>query len=136
MPTLFRQLALALLLATLLPAAHAAAIGYGALVDQLNPKSKTKLQLKETWKQYKGQEVAWSGTVVEVKDGKHGAKVYILEPSRKNYKGYNVVMATHDKERAAKLKRGQSIRFKGKLYDFDNHNNGSVSIDLRDGGFL
>jgi hypothetical protein len=135
MTSLMRRFAVTLLL-SLLPAAHAAGIGFGALVDQLNPNNKTKLQLKETWKQYKGQEVTWSGSVVEVKDGKHGAKVYILESSRKHYKGYNVVMATHDKDRAAKLKRGQSIRFKGALHDFDNHNNGSVSIDLRNGGFL
>ena len=137
MPASKQLFALVLLFATsLLPAAQAAGIGYGALVDQLNPDQKTTLQLKETWKQYKGQEVTWAGTVVEVKDGKHGAKVYILDRARKNYKGYNVVMATHDKERAARLKRGQQIRFKGVLYDFDPHNNGSISIDLRDGEFL
>ena len=125
----------ALLSALLLPAAQAAGVAYGALVDQLRIENKTKAELKETWKQYKGQEVTWAGTVTEVKTGKKNAKVYILDSSRKNYKGSNIQMATHDLDRAAKLKRGQQIRFKGTLHNFKNHDNGGVTISLRNGEF-
>lgn len=127
----------ALLTALLLPAAaHAAGVSYGALVDQLQIESKTKAELKETWKKYKGEEVRWSGTVAEVKAGKKNAKVYVLDSSRKNYKGTNIQLNTRDIDRAAKLKRGQTIRFTGRLHNFKNHNNGSVTISLRDGELL
>lgn len=126
----------ALLTALLLPAAQAAGIAYGALVDQLRIENKTKAELKETWKKYKGQEVTWSGTVTEVNTGKKNAKIYVLDSSRKNYKGTNIQVNSRDLERAAKLKRGQKVRFKGRLHKFKNHNNGSVTISLRDGEFL
>lgn len=136
MLALTRMFAVTALLTTLLlPAAQAAGIAYGALVDQLRIENKTKAELKETWKKYKGQEVSWSGTVTEVKAGKKNAKVYILDSSRKNYKGTNIQMATHDLERATKLKRGQQIRFKGTLHNFKNHDNGGVTISLRNGEF-
>ena len=46
----------------------AAGPSYASLVDKLDIKKSTKLQLAETWKGYKGQEVSWTATVVEVKD--------------------------------------------------------------------
>lgn len=126
----------ALFTALLLPTAQAAGVAYGTLVDQLRIENKTKAELKETWKQYKGQEVSWTGTVTEVKTGKKNAKVYLLDSSRKNYKGSNIQLNSRELDRAAKLKRGQKVRFTGKLHNFKNHNNGSVTISLRDGEFL
>lgn len=126
----------ALFTVLLLPAAQAAGIGYGALVDQLRIENKTKAELKETWKKYKGQEVTWSGTVTEVKTGKKNAKVYVLDGSRKSYKGTNIQLNTRDLDRAAKLKRGQTVRFKGTLHNFKNHDNGGVTVSLRDGEIL
>jgi putative lipoic acid-binding regulatory protein len=134
---LTRMFAVTALLTTLLvPAAQAAGIAYGALVDQLRIENKTKAELKETWKKYKGQEVTWSGTVTEAKTGKKNAKVYVLDSSRKNYKGANIQINSRDLERAAKLKRGQAIRFKGQLHNFKNHNNGAVTISIRHAEFL
>lgn len=131
MKTLGRFFALILFTVLFTPAVPAAGLTFAAVVDQLKPDKMTKLELKETWKKNKGQEVTWSGTVVDVKDGKKQAKVYVLDNSRKNYNGYNITLAVKDKDAAAKLKRGQQIRFKGSLHDFDPHNNGSISIDLR-----
>lgn len=116
--------------------AHAAGISFGALVDQLDMKRFTKLQVEESWKKVKGSEVTWSADVVEVKGGKHSAKVYLIDRSRKNYKGYNITLATRDVDRAAKLRRGQRIRFTGSLDDYDEHNNGSTTIGLKDGRIL
>lgn len=137
MLALTRMFAVTALLTTLLlPAAQAAGIAYGALVDQLRIENKTKAELKETWKKYKGQEVTWSGTVAEAKTGKKSAKVYVLDSSRKNYKGANIEVNSRDLERAAKLKRGQTIRFKGQLHNFKNHDNGAVTISIRNAEFL
>jgi aspartyl/asparaginyl-tRNA synthetase len=118
------------------PIGQAAGPTYASLVDQLNPNKNTKLQLKEVWKKYKGEEVAWSGTVVEVKDGRKSATIYLSDTSRKSYDKYNITVSVKDKERAAKLKRGQRIQVKGKLYDFDHHSNGSTTIDLKPGEVL
>ncbi len=109
---------------------------YASLVDKLDVRKSTKLQLAETWKSYKGREVSWSASVVEVKDGKRTAKIYLVDGARRNFKGYNIILATNDIAAAARLKRGQKIRFKGTLHDYDHHNNGSVSIDLREGQIL
>ncbi len=127
---------LAGLFAVLSATAAAENPSYASLVDKLDAKKSTKLQLAETWKNYKGQEVSWSATVVEVKDGKRTAKIYLVDRARRNFKGYNIVLAVNDIDAAAKLKRGQKIRFKGTLHDYDHHNNGSVSIDLREGQLL
>ena len=118
------------------PIGQAAGPTYASLVDQLNPQKNTKLQLKEIWKKYKGEEVTWSGTVVEVKDGRKSATIYLSDTSRKSYEKYNITVSVKDKERAAKLKRGQKIRVKGALYDFDHHRNGSTTIDLKPGEVL
>ncbi|HCU52872.1 MAG TPA: hypothetical protein DIC36_00840 [Gammaproteobacteria bacterium] len=121
-----------------LPSAQAAGPTYAALVDQLNPQKNTKLQLKETWNKYKGQEVSWSGTVVEVKEGRHNsAKIYVADKSRKLYKNYNITIAVKGTEKAAKLKRGQLVRFKGALYSFDHRDDGRITIiNLKNGEVL
>lgn len=124
------------LFAILSATAVAAGPSYASLVDKLDIRKSTKLQLAETWKGYKGQEVSWAATVVEVKDGKRTAKIYLVDGARRNFKGYNIILATNDIAAAAKLKRGQKIRFQGMLYDYDHHKNGSITIDLREGRIL
>lgn len=136
MQSLGRLFALTLFTVLFAPAVPAAGLTFGAVVDQLKPDKMTKLELKETWKKLKGQEVNWSGKVVDVSDGRKSAKIYLIDGSRKNYKGYNIILAVKDKDAAAKLKRGQSIRFKGTLHDFDPRSNGSITVDLRDAQVL
>lgn len=136
MNTWGRLLTLALFIALFTPAVPAAGLTFGAVVDQIKPDKMTKLELKETWKKLKGQEVTWSGKVVDVSDGKKSAKIYALDNSRKNYKGYNITLAVKDKDAAAKLKRGQTIRFKGTLHNFGSHGNGSISIALHNAEVL
>jgi len=121
-----------------LPLANAAGPTYASLVDQLNPDKNTKLQLKETWKKYKGEEVTWSGTVAEVKEGRHSnVKIYAADKSRKLYKNYNITISMKGAEQAAKLKRGQSFRFKGELYSFDHRDGGRITIiNLKNGQIL
>lgn len=135
MPCLARWI-MAGLFAILSATVAAAGPSYASLVDKLDIKKSTKLQLAETWKGYKGQEVSWTATVVEVKDGKRTAKVYLVDHARRSFKGYNIILATNDIGAAAKLRRGQKIRFQGMLYDYDHHNNGSITIDLREGRIL
>jgi len=129
------QLLFAAFCAALIASQPATAAGpsNAQLVDQLNPKKSTKLQHKEIWKKYKGEEVTWSGTVVEVKDSRKSAVIYLADKSRKSHNKYNITVVVRDKERAAELKLGQKITVTGTLYDFDIHSDGSITVDLKPG---
>jgi len=109
-------------------AAEAVNVTYAKIVDDLNPANKTKAELQHIWKQYKGNEVTWSATLVEAKEGKHYTKLYLLDKSRKSHNGLNIVVEARNKDRAATLKKGQVVNFKGKLDKYDHKSNGSTVI--------
>jgi len=116
-------------LATLLLAGlpvTALALGFGELVDQMDLRKQTRLHVKEYWQKVKGRDVTWSGNVVDVKGGSSRAKIYVADRSRPVHSGYNIVVVTHDIQKAANLKKGQSLRFKGNLDDFRNKSAGGI----------
>lgn len=124
--------AVVLLLAT--PAAFAAP-AFGQVVDGVDGNKNTKLAAKENWKKFKGQEVSWSGVVLNVDTkGKDKIVVYVADKSRPLYKGYNIKVYSSDIGKAANFKKGQTIRFKGIIDDFDSKNPGAV-IELKDSTF-
>jgi len=105
---------------------------FGNVVDGVDGRKNTKLATKENWKKFKGQEVSWSGVVHDVDSkGSKEAKIYVADKSRPLYKGYNMALITHEVDKAANLRRGQSIRFKGIIDSFDSKNPGAV-IELKD----
>lgn len=117
--------ALALVSMLSFPVATSAA-DFGAVVDSVSAAKNTKLAVKENWRNLKGQEVSWSGQVVEVKGGSSRAKIWVANKARPLHKGYNVVLATHDVGKAATLKKGQTIRFKGTLDDYNDFRGGAI----------
>lgn len=123
-------ISVALLLATGAAPVSAAAPGFGQVVDGVDGKKNTKLAAKENWKKWKGTEVSWAGTVHEVDSKGDKAKVYVADKSRPLYKGYNITLIT-PMDKAANLKRGQAIRFKGLLDGYDTKDSGAV-IGLKD----
>ena len=116
---------LSLLLFTSLPLT-VLALGFGEIVDHMDSRKQTKMYTKEYWQKVKGTEVTWSGVVHDVKGGSSKAKVYVADRSRPLHSGYNIVVVTHDIEKAAKLRKGQSLRFKGNLDDFRNKSAGGI----------
>lgn len=113
----------------------AAAPTFGQVVDGVDGSKNTKLAAKENWKKYKGQEVNWSGVVYQVDTkGSKEAVVYVADKSRPLYKGYNIKAITTDLEKAANFKKGQAIRFKGYIDDFDSKNPGAV-VELKETQF-
>ena len=116
---------LSLLLFTSLPLT-VLALGFGEIVDHMDSRKQTKMYTKEYWQKVKGTEVTWSGVVHDVKGGSSKAKVYVADKSRPLHSGYNIVVVTHDIEKAAKLRKGQSLRFKGNLDDFRNKTAGGI----------
>jgi len=116
---------LAILFLASLPLA-ALATGFGELVDHMDSRKQTSLHAKEYWQKVKGTEVSWSGIVYDVKGDSSKAKVYVADKSRPLHSGYNIVIVTHDIEKAANLKKGQSLRFKGNLDDFRSKDAGGI----------
>lgn len=110
-------------------------VSFPQLIDHLDERKNTKLHAKEYWSNIKGKEAIWSGEVVDVDGGKSKAKVYIADKSRPTFKGYNIVLVTHDVAKAANLKKGQKIRFKGLLDDYDSKEGGAI-IKLKEGDVL
>lgn len=113
----------------------AAGVTFGQVVDGVDTSKNTKLSSKEYWSKVRDQEVTWAGEVYEVQGGKSRAKVYVADRSRPLYKGFNIVLVVNDLSRATKLRKGQHIRFKGRLDDFKSKRAGAV-IELSDGQIL
>jgi hypothetical protein len=108
----------------------AAGLSLGQVVDAVDGAKNTKAAAKANWANFKGQEVSWAGTVVNV-DGKPGKyRVFVADRSRPLYDGYNIRCLTSE-EKAEGMKRGQQVRFKGTLYKFNPKSPGAV-IDLKD----
>ena len=124
-PNRHRVAVLAILFLASLPLT-ALAVGFGELVDQMDLRKQTRLHAKEYWRKVKGTEVTWSGVVYDVKGGSSRAKIYVADRSRPIHSGYNIAVVTHDIEKAARLKKGQSLRFKGNLDDFRNKSAGGI----------
>lgn len=108
------------------PPAGAAGVTFGQAVDSVDTQKHTKMAAKENWKKLRGTEVTWSGTVSEVKGGSSRAKLYVADRSRPLYKGHNIVVITGDLEKASKLKRGQTVRFRGVLDSYRSKRSGAV----------
>ena len=106
--------------------ATAPAGSFAEVVDNMDLRKQTKLKTKEYWQKVKGTEVTWSGAVYDVQGDSSKAKVYVADKSRPLHSGYNIAVVTHDIEKAANLKKGQSLRFKGNLDDFRNKSAGGI----------
>lgn len=117
------MLAATLLVATAVMAAN---VTFGQVVDGVDSRKNTKLASKQYWKSVEGQEVSWTGEVVDVDGGSKKAKLYVADKSRPLYKGYNIVVITLDVAKAAALKKGQTVRFRGLLDDYDQKDQGAV----------
>jgi hypothetical protein len=111
------------------------AISFGELFDNVDKRKNTKLHAQEYWKSVKGAEVTWGGEVVDVDGGGSKVKILIADKTRPTYKGYNIVIITYDIAKAANLKKGQRIRFKGVVTDYDSKDSGAV-IELKEAQIL
>lgn len=90
------------------------ALTFNELEKNLDTDKNTKVSVKEYWKTVKGQEVSWTGSVVDVTSGKNRYKVSVKSGSKSRP---NIILLTSDSA-AATLKKGQSVRFKGSLHTY------------------
>lgn len=113
-----------------LGAAAAAELGFGQVVDNLDLQKNTKLHVREYWEGVRGRVLSSSGTVVDVKGGRGRAQVIVANTSRRLVRGHNIVLVMDDEQRAAKLRKGQQIRFRGALHDYRSARHGGVVLTL------
>jgi hypothetical protein len=123
-------LAVTLILVSSIVLAGDKSLTFGNVVDSLNLSKKTALAVKTFWQEINGQEVSWSGKVVDVKGRRDGAQICVANDERSTYKGYNIVLETYDKEAAAKLDIGDSVRFTGVLSDYKGKKGNPIVIYL------
>ena len=111
----------------------AAEIGsYPSVVEHLSVSKNTQLHVREFWKSSQGQEATWSAEVIDVQGGRKGrVKILAADKSQPTFKGYNIVLVSSDVAKAADMKRGQKIRFKGILKEYAAKNS-AVVIELSD----
>ena len=102
------------------------------VVDNLDLTKKTSLYVEQYWLEIKGKEVAWSGEVKSVKGGRGKAELLVANKSRSTYKGFNLVLVTHDIETASKLEIGQPIRFTGSLYKYKGRKGNPIILYLNE----
>jgi hypothetical protein len=110
--------------------AQGKSMNFGEVSDRLNQIKNTELGVKTNWQELKGQEVAWTGKVVNVKGGHGKAEITVANKERPTYKGYNIVLETFDMTGAGGLKIGQSIKFKGIINDYKGKKGNPVVIYL------
>ncbi|MEW6109142.1 MAG: hypothetical protein AB1632_08290 [Nitrospirota bacterium] len=106
------------------------------VVDNLDLRKNTKLHVREYWKEIEGKEVVWSGIVFDVRGGRGKAEVLVANKIRPAVRGYNIALIVYDVSRAAKLKKGQRIKFKGYLHGYSAGRHGGIVITLRDAEIL
>jgi len=105
---------------------------YNDFCNKLDPNKNTSLAVKDFWAKNIGKEFTWTGKVFNVVGGRRENDIYIDNPSRINYKGYNIILATTDKEKAASIKKGETISFTGKVYNYKAKSNSLVIVYLKD----
>lgn len=90
------------------------ALTFNELENNLDTDKNTKVSVKEYWKTVKGQEVSWTGSVVDVTSGKNRYKVSVKLGNKSRP---NIILLTSDAA-AVSLKKGHSVRFKGSLHTY------------------
>ena len=116
---------------TTVPPKAGNSITYNEFCDNVDLSKSTSLAVKDFWTKNVGKEFTWSGKVFNVVGGRRENDIYIDNPSRINYKGYNIILVTTDKEKAATLKKGQTISFTGNVYNYKAKSNSLVIVYLK-----
>lgn len=123
-------------LLTILPTAPvmaASTVSFTTVVDNINLREHTKFHVKEYMRDIKGAEVQWSGKVVDVIGGRDKVKVLVANDQRRLIRGHNIVLLMFSGlDKAAALRKGQLIHFKGYINRLKPAKQGGAVVFLQD----
>ena len=105
-------------------------LSFKEYADHLDYTKNTSLHVEHYWRKTKGQQYTWIGKVVSVKGGRGKAEILVANPDRATYKQYNIVLITYDIDKAAELKLGQTIRFKGDTCNYKSRKGNPIIVYL------
>ena len=97
-------------------------------VTHLDLTKNTSLHVEHFWVKNKGQLFTWTGKVVDVKGGRGKAEIRAANADALLYKGFNLILVTHQKADAAALKVGQQIKFRGQVYNYKGRRGNPVIV--------
>ena len=98
------------------------------VADKLDLSKNTSMAVKKNWEAIDDKEYTMYGKIVSVSGGWGKAEVHAACPDRMLYKGFNAILVTYNKDRAAKLKLGENIRFTGNVYKYKPKSTGLVIL--------
>ncbi|MBC8391357.1 MAG: hypothetical protein H8E17_02160 [Deltaproteobacteria bacterium] len=107
-------------------------ISFSEFSDNMDTRKKTALHVKNYWQTMKGQEVSWTGTVVDAKSRRGKAQVLVANKERPRVKGYNIVLVSNDIDAAASLEIGQKITFSGVIHNYRGRRGRPIIVTLID----
>jgi hypothetical protein len=99
-------------------AAVATDITMTQVMKGLSTDEHTEIAVTRYWKSINGRQITWSGEVVDFSTRRREARVFVADISQPLYKGYNIMVKTHDYDKVSALKKGQTIRFTGELDEY------------------
>ncbi len=88
----------------------------------------TSLHVKNFWSKTKGKTYIWTGKVLDVKGGRGKAEIHVANSDSPLYKGFNLILVSYHIDKAAALKKGQEIRFKGQVYNYKGRRGNPIIV--------
>jgi hypothetical protein len=113
-----RSAALGVSMAVWTVVAGATDITLAQVMQGLSLGDNTQIAVTKYWNSINGQQVTWSGEVVDFSTRRREARVFVADTSQPLYKGYNIMVKTYDYDKVSALKKGQTIRFTGELDEY------------------
>lgn len=114
-----------------------ASMTFKEFTENLMLSKNTSLYVKHFWaNNARGKSFTWTGKVVTAKGGRGKAELQIANSSTPLYKGFNIILVTHQLDKAAALKVGQEIKFKGIVYNYKGSGRAAIVVYMEKVKFL
>lgn len=121
---------------TITPPENSVDQAFQKFADELDVTKNTPLHVKNFWQKVTGQEYTFTGKIVNVEGGWGKAELHVAGEGRKLYRGYNMILVSQDKDKAATFKIGEKIKFKGTIYNYKGKRDGLVIVYINNIIFL
>lgn len=105
-----------------------AAMSFKDFTEHLNLTKNTALHVKNFWTKTKGRSFTWSGKVVNVQGGRGKAEIHVANGEVPTVKGINLVLVTYNLDKAAALKIGEEIKFKGQVSNYRGRRDNPIIV--------